>query len=106
MCGDCGVLTDTFSALKNTPTFWDLFLGWGEGEIRGSLHCAVHGEAVNRFGRDDVFCGRWAENKQQQRRNTGILRCAQDDDRSGRVGIKMTTEKDGLQYRRDGLRSR
>jgi hypothetical protein len=26
-----------------------------EGEMRGSLHYAVHDETVNRFGRDDEF---------------------------------------------------
>jgi hypothetical protein len=26
-----------------------------KSEIRGTLHCAVHGETVNSFGRDDAF---------------------------------------------------
>jgi hypothetical protein len=29
----------------------------GNGEIQGSLHCAGNGEAVPRFGRDDVLYG-------------------------------------------------
>jgi hypothetical protein len=28
--------------------------GKNNGEIQGSLHCATDGEAVRRFGRDDV----------------------------------------------------
>jgi hypothetical protein len=39
-----------------------------KGGIRGSLHCALDGETVQRFGRDDVCCGGSRdEDKQQQR---------------------------------------
>jgi hypothetical protein len=30
----------------------------GKGEMRGFLHCALDGETVQRFGRDDVCWGR------------------------------------------------
>jgi hypothetical protein len=30
----------------------------GQGEMRGSLHCATHDETVSRFGRDDDSLGR------------------------------------------------
>ena len=35
-------------------------MAWeGTGEMRGSLHCATHDEAVSSFGRDDAFLA-WA----------------------------------------------
>ncbi|NYF49853.1 hypothetical protein HDF12_000218 [Edaphobacter lichenicola] len=53
-------------------------LGFGFGsEMRGSLHCALHDETVKRFGRDDFV---WMGDEGEATANTGILRCAQDDD--------------------------
>jgi hypothetical protein len=42
--------------------------------MRESLHCAVHDEIVNSFGRDEF--GRRTSNSKS---NTGVLRCAQND---------------------------
>ena len=51
-----------------------------KGEMRGSLHCAVHGGAVNRFGRDDDFLGDWGKQLQKQRqKQKQVLRFAKDD---------------------------
>ena len=44
--------------LSGSAGGWQLRFRWKDGDgtdkMRGSLHCAVHDEAVNRFGRDDV----------------------------------------------------
>jgi len=39
--------------------------------MRGSLHCATHGETVSGFGRDDAFCG-WGK---VGRRSNGNCNC-------------------------------
>jgi hypothetical protein len=50
-------LVDVLSRLWQLSTRWALsqLRLCAKGEIRGSLHCAVHDKTVNRFGRDDGF---------------------------------------------------
>src|ERR1700687_4031317 len=47
--------------------------GRSKGEMRGSLHCAMDGEAVNCFGRDDdSFGGGWKRRDNSKGRSRSL----------------------------------
>ena len=48
--------------------------------MRGFLHCVAHGETVSDSGRNDTSLISYVgKDRQRQRRNAGVLRCAQND---------------------------
>jgi hypothetical protein len=46
--------------------------GKDKSEMRGSLHCATHDEAVSRFGRDDAVFDVWRGKGRRQRQQPQI----------------------------------
>jgi len=64
-------------------------------EIRGSLHCAVHGEAVNSFGRDDGFVssrGKRQRQKADSSPRSTTLRVRNDNKRTDNGRDKTTAD--------------